>query len=111
MSRPGRDSTYTQYTYCTQYITVRASTARLTHTHTHACASMRGRAMLDPVPHSTSRTVDQTPPSEREGAGAFTVWAYASWSAPRGWLSKWIIYDMTYSQYELVNWKEYELVN
>jgi hypothetical protein len=22
----------------------------------------------------------------REGAGAFTVWAYAAWSAPRGWL-------------------------
>ena len=36
-----------------------------THTHTPACASMRGRAMLDPVPHSTSRTVDQTPPLTR----------------------------------------------
>jgi hypothetical protein len=33
-----------------------------TQTHTPACASMRGRATLDPVPHSKSRTVDQTPP-------------------------------------------------
>jgi hypothetical protein len=43
--------------------------------------------MLDPVTHSTSNSVDQTP-QMREGAGAFTVWAYAAWSAPRGWLSK-----------------------
>jgi hypothetical protein len=61
-----------------------------THIHTPACASVRGRATLDLVPHSTSRTVDQTPPNEREGAGAFTVWAYTAWSAPRGWLSKMI---------------------
>jgi hypothetical protein len=25
---------------------------------------------------------------EREGAGAFTVWAYAAWSAPPGWLGE-----------------------
>jgi hypothetical protein len=25
------------------------------------------------------------------GAGAFTVWAYAAWSAPRGWLGALII--------------------
>ena len=25
-------------------------------------------------------TVDQTPPNEREGTGAFTVWAYMAWS-------------------------------
>jgi hypothetical protein len=52
-----------------------------THTNTLARASMRGRAMLDPVPRATSRTVDQTPPKERVGAGAFTVWANAAWSA------------------------------
>jgi hypothetical protein len=28
------------------------------------------------------------PPKEREGAGAFRVWAYAAWSAPRGWLGE-----------------------
>jgi hypothetical protein len=38
-----------------------------THTNTHTrqctplCYSVLGRAMLDLVPHSTSRTVDQTP--------------------------------------------------
>ncbi len=37
---------------------------------------------------ATSRTVDQTPPpNEWEEAGAFTVWAYAAWSSPWGWLS------------------------
>jgi hypothetical protein len=58
-----------------------------TQTHANTYAFMRGRTMLDPVPHSTSRTVDQTLPNEREGGGAFTVW-----SDPRGWLSKLITY-------------------
>jgi hypothetical protein len=39
----------------------RTHTHTHTHTHTPACASIRGRAMLDPVPRSASRTVDQTP--------------------------------------------------
>jgi hypothetical protein len=38
------------------------------------------------------------PPNEREGAGAFTVWAYAAWSAPRGWLSKLIATYATYTR-------------
>ncbi len=29
-------------------------------------------------------------------AGAFTVWAYAAWSAPRGWLGKWISFIYHY---------------
>jgi hypothetical protein len=33
-----------------------------------------------------------------EGAGAFTVWAYAAWSAPRGWLSKLIKIEPSHSQ-------------
>jgi hypothetical protein len=31
------------------------------------------------------------PPNEREWAGAFTVWAYAAWSVPLGWLSRLIL--------------------
>jgi hypothetical protein len=34
----------------------------LSHTHTLARASMRGRAMLDPVPRATCRAADQTLP-------------------------------------------------
>jgi hypothetical protein len=44
--------------------TPHSRTLPYTHTHTHTLerASMRGRAMLDLVPHETARTVDQTPP-------------------------------------------------
>jgi hypothetical protein len=62
-----------------------------THTHTPACASMRGWAVLNLVPRTASGTVDQTPPNKREWVGAFTVWAYAPWSTPRGCISKLIL--------------------
>jgi hypothetical protein len=54
-----------------------------TYTHIHARASVRGRAVLDPVPRATSCptwTVDQIPPNEREEAGACTIWAKNAWS-------------------------------
>jgi hypothetical protein len=43
----------------------RKHTRKHTRARAPACASMRGRAMLDPVTHSTSKTVDQTPPLMR----------------------------------------------
>jgi hypothetical protein len=61
-----------------------------TQTHTLERASMRGRAMLDPVPRSASRAVDQTPHNQREGAGAFDVGEcrlFSSWC----WLNKLIL--------------------
>ena len=58
--------------------------------------------MLGPVPQSTSRTVDQTPPlNERERVDAFTVWAYAALSAPRGLLRKLIVYINRYNIFSL----------
>jgi hypothetical protein len=35
---------------------------------------------LFPVPRTTFRTVDQTPPNERKGASVFMVWTNTAWS-------------------------------
>jgi hypothetical protein len=58
------------------------------HTQTHTNTHTRSRAPLC----EAGRCLIRPSPNEREGVCAFTLWAYAAWSAPRGWLSKLIFF-------------------
>ena len=58
----------------------RGTTVSYGRTHTLARASVRGRAVLDPARVRNIQECRSDPLSEREGAGAFMVWANTAWS-------------------------------
>jgi hypothetical protein len=67
-------------------------TPALSHSDMLARTSMRGRAMLDPVPRATSRTVRSDPRLTRGRGRRLHVVGKCRLLCPLGWLSKLIVW-------------------